>query len=404
MLSSNKTVQPQSPSRVAVIDQIRGIALLGILIFNIQTYALFAFLNPGQVYTLGFDRPETYPVTQFLIHLFVKGQFYTIYSFLFGLSFHMILRKSTLGGLNPARVFRKRLWILLIFGLTHALVFWFGDVLHKYALLGFSLNYFNKKSTKVILRWIAGLSILVMLFLITKTVWFTPSVPAPPDPAFEKVIMEVVNTWQHGTFLEVMSLQKLGVAMLWFMSASGGFSGLLHFEIMFLLGLLAGRAGLFERLDEFRLHLRRTVLMLLVPALLLKTLSCLDIIGVVLLPGKYNGLLTSLCEFTGIPLLALVYIAALILFCERTSWKLLTWIGNAGRMGLSNYLFQTLLCMAFFYGYAGGLAGNITLNQTVMAAVVLYSFQVMCSNLWLKRHQTGPAELLWHRLTYGSSK
>ena len=400
------TTHLTSSSRIQTVDIIRGIALFGILVINIQTYTLFAFLRPEQVYALNLEKPEIYAPVQFLIHVFIKGQFYTIYSFLFGLGFFLMLKKNDSLGLDSNRIFRRRLLILLVIGLIHAFIFWFGDVLHKYALLGFTLIYFNKKSVSTIVKWIIGLALFVIVFQVIKAVWFPLSTEAfaVSQQRTDGVIMRVVDTWQNGSFLQVMSLQKLGVAMLWIMSFDSGFTGLIHYEIMFLLGLIAGKTNFFYRIQELKPKLIKIALLLLPFALTLKIISSLDVLQVHLLPaGKqgYETLLFSLSGFVAIPLLTIVYLIFFSIIFNRKPFILFEWIGITGRMGLTNYLLQTILCMLLFYGYAQGMSGYMTLYESFIPVCFIYAFQVLFSNIWFNEFGTGPIERIWRRITYG---
>ncbi len=359
------------PARIQTIDIIRGIALLGILVMNIQTYTLFAFLQPEQVYEMHIGTRTSYQLTQFFIHFFVKGQFYTIYSFLFGLGFYLLWKKNDNLGLDANRIFRRRLWSLLFIGLIHAFIFWFGDVLHKYAILGFSLLYFNKKSIKTIFRWVIGLAAAVIIFQLIKGIWFPQNMAAiaASQQQMDKVIAEVVNAWQNGSVLEVISMQKLGVVMLWLMSISNGLAGFVHYEIMFLLGLVAGKMNLFNRIAEYKLSIK-TILWITLPfAVMLKLLSCEQLWQehILIFSPVYEKLVRSLSSFIGTPLLTIVYLAALTLLLQRKPAKLFLWIGVTGRLGLTNYLAQTILCILLFYGYAQGMAGYMT------PAGILYS-------------------------------
>lgn len=394
-------------SRIQTIDQIRGIALLGIIIFNIQTYTFFAFLRPEQVYNLGLDKPETYGPLQFLISLLVKGQFYTIYSFLFGLGFFLMWQKNDQTGLNADKLFKRRLSWLLLIGLIHAFVFWFGDILHKYALLGFTLIYFNKKSVSYLIKWIGGLLLLMVFIQLVFAIFLpvTPQSVIENNKTFDKVIMEVLDTWKNGNVLQVISLQKLGVAMGWFRTISGGFINLIHFEVMFLLGLIAGKTNVFQRINEVGTKLKKCALIMLPFALIIKAIANLEPMQIQLLPHQptWEIFIQHISESIGSLLLTFAYLVLLTTLLSKSSTKLQVWIGNTGRMGLTNYLAQTLICMLLFYGYAIGLSGKLTLAQSFLTALLIYIFQIIYSNIWLKYNTIGPMEKLWRRLTYGTA-
>ncbi len=397
----------QQPARIPAIDIIRGIALLGILIINIQTYSLFLLLRPEQVYSLQLDKPDSYGPLQFAIALFIKGEFYPIYSFLFGLGFYMMFRKNELQGLDAAAIYKRRLYILLLIGLIHGLVFWFGDILHKYALLGFSLLYFNKKPVAVIIKWIAGLLLFVIIFQVSKEVFFSQNAAAiaAGRRQMDTVVMEVINAWRHGSFAQVLALQKKGVLLLWLMDIGKGLPSLVEVEILFLAGLAAGKMNLFKNLYDNKIESKLiiTVLITIPFAVAIKGLFCFNLMEVEILPAgflPYEPLIYSLCNFTGSLLLTVVYIPLLFILLKKTSSRFFIWIGNAGKMGLTNYLAQTAICMLLFYGYAGGLSGKVTLFQSVLLAAAIYTVQVLYSNIWLTYYTTGPLEMLWKKLAY----
>ena len=400
------TTKSINTDRIHAIDCIRGFALLGILIINIQTYSLFAFLRPQQVYALALDQPDTYAPVQFFIHLFVKGQFYTLYSFLFGLGFYLMWKKNKRAGLDASHLFKRRLWGLLLLGLLHGFVFWFGDILHKYALLGFSLLYFNRKSVPTLLTWIVGLAVLVIVIQTVNLFVFptTPQAISHSQQQVDAVIGRVIKAWQYGSIREVMSLQTLGVLRVHVTAVQHGLAPYVEYEIMFLLGLIAGKLRLFTRIVEVKHRFLQNAFWVFPLGLLLKGISCLPIVEVHLLAANqlpYEQLIFSLAEFIGTPLLTIVYLIELSLLCSRKPF--FQWIGNTGRMSLTNYLLQTLLCMLLFYGYALGFSGRLTLLKSFLPVVGIYGFEVGFSNWWLACYRQGPMEWLWHRWTYGKT-
>lgn len=390
-------------TRIQLIDFTRGLALFGILVINIQTFALFFFLlSPDQVYAMKLDKPESYIPLNFAIKFLVEGQFYTMYSFLFGLGFYLLIEKNKRLALNGNRLLKRRLWVLLVIGLVHGLFFWFGDILHKYALLGFTLLYFNKKSVLVLWKWIAGLMVFVLLFTLVKYSFFVTEQGIAEDARqMASIVGNMIEAWRHGSFVDVLGYQKFGVLVGHLINVSSGFFYYIHYEIMFLIGLIVGKIGLLTKCAAYEPTLRRLVYFTLPVALLLKGVSSLPLVGITLFENTvYQELTVTLLQFVGVPLLTISYLILIFLLIPEKQSRAITWIANTGRLGLTNYLAQTLICMTLFYGYAFGLSGRLTLLETVGTALLIYIAQIVYSNLWLHYFRMGPLEWVWRSLTY----
>ncbi|PDY96059.1 DUF418 domain-containing protein, partial [Bacillus thuringiensis] len=143
----------QQNARIHSLDIIRGIAILCILFANLPTMTgLDPFNQAG--YT------STDKTIRFLVDLFIQTKFYTIFAFLFGVGFYIFMKNTEAKGYPMYKLFTRRLCILLVFGLLHFTFLWYGDILHAYAIAGFILLFFYKRSTKLI--FIAGCSFLTV--------------------------------------------------------------------------------------------------------------------------------------------------------------------------------------------------------------------------------------------------
>ncbi|MDA2645002.1 DUF418 domain-containing protein, partial [Bacillus cereus] len=132
----------QQNARIHSLDIIRGIAILCILFANLPT---MTGLDPfNQAGYIGIDK-----VIRFLVDLFIQSKFYTIFAFLFGVGFYIFMKNTEAKGYAMYRLFIRRLCILLVFGLLHFTFLWYGDILHAYAIAGFILLFFYKRSTKL---------------------------------------------------------------------------------------------------------------------------------------------------------------------------------------------------------------------------------------------------------------
>src|SRR5919106_3021606 len=114
--------------RIELLDVLRGFALLGILLANIEVFSGMIFQSPETRPWSGADRTAA-----FVVDVLVHEKFYSIFSLLFGIGFSIIMRRTVERGGAFASLFRRRIAILLAIGLAHAILIWAGDILVLYA-------------------------------------------------------------------------------------------------------------------------------------------------------------------------------------------------------------------------------------------------------------------------------
>src|SRR5438876_9024911 len=148
-MSTNHISPVSLQERIEVIDVLRGLAVGGILIGNMQWFSGYGMMPPA----LETQSPLFDQITHFLVHFFVEGKFYSIFSFLFGFGFALQIARAEERGDSRASLFKRRLFWLLVIGLLHGVFLWAGDILSVYAFMGFLLILFRKKSDSAMLRW-----------------------------------------------------------------------------------------------------------------------------------------------------------------------------------------------------------------------------------------------------------
>jgi len=155
--------------RIAAMDVLRGLAVLGIFLINMPLYLapLDAFFN-WENNALWSDPADR--LTTAFLYIFAQGKFYTLFSFLFGLGFGVqLLRAAERHSPNFLSIYRRRLFVLLTIGLLHFTLIWWGDVLHVYALLGYPLLLFRERTDKTLLTWAACLAFIPFTLAIGGT-------------------------------------------------------------------------------------------------------------------------------------------------------------------------------------------------------------------------------------------
>ena len=392
--------EPVAPTqRSEWLDALRGFALLGILLLNIQVFSGYAFRGlvsttpmPSAAYLLD-------PFLDLVAHAAVQGKFYSLFSFLFGLGFALQLRRAPATDVQALPVVRRRMAWLFVFGLAHALLLWFGDILTVYAVFGFALLLFRNVSQRALLRWaLFFLASPILAYLVFMAVGLgdplagDPSVPLAASP-----VGKAISAMTGGSYFDVVQNQLLFYPGGWLRRA-------LHLALprifgMFLLGAWAARIGLPSARDAHAPMLRRWLLWGAVLGLPLNIGFAVLGGNEAMLPAGPTGLLAVVLASFGMPLLCLAYVAAFALYWRTSRPRSL--LVAAGRTGLSHYLGQSVLGVLLFYGVGLGLFGRVSYAVALLIAVVMFLFLAWLGRLWLSRYRQGPMEALWRRLSYG---
>lgn len=391
------------------VDALRGFALLGILLYNIEVFSGVAFrglLPDLRPFGAALD-----PALEFIAHVLIQGKFYSLFSFLFGLGIALQLQRAQAAGAQGVSLLRRRLGWLFVFGLAHALLIWFGDILTIYAVLGFALLALRNLSQRALFAVaIALLASPVPIYLVFMAAGMgDPLAGDPSTPPAQSIIGRAMQAITGGSYAEVVQAQAVFYPGGWLRRAVQ--LALPRILGMFLLGAWAARAGL-PRVGPAQETLLRAWLGCAV-AIGLPLSIALAILGgnAALLPARPEGLLITALATVSMPLLCLGYVAAFGLYWDRQQpdkaraarrdvWSR-SLLVSAGRTGLSQYLGQSVVCVALFYGFGVGLFGGVGYGPALLIALAVYLLLAGLAQWWLRRHAQGPMEALWRRLSYG---
>ncbi|QTN33147.1 DUF418 domain-containing protein [Akkermansiaceae bacterium] len=382
--------------RIASLDVLRGLALLGILAVNILhfSYPLEQSGLRGCFWLSPADR-----VTDWICAFLVEGKSYPLFSILFGLGFALQMDRAEARGLDHTAVYRRRLFILLGLGLAHGILLWDGDVLLPYAVCGFALLLFRKRKAVTAMVWAAALILLPALLILLMGLLFLgiPELSADMQET-EQERSEMVRAFVTGDYADAVSyrLRELVFTILTVGFYAPSFLGL------FLIGMVAGRERIITAVAENRHLLAKILVLCGAVGLAANFLGAWAMMSGS--AGESYGLMfigMAIISVFG-PVLTAAYIAGIVLWIERRpSSVLLPPLAAVGRMALTNYLAQSLIATTIFYGYGFGLGGGMGRLGTLGIALLVFAVQVAFSVLWLKRFRYGPMEWLWRSLTYG---
>jgi uncharacterized protein len=390
--------------RIDALDTLRGFALLGILVMNIQLFAMpgSAYINP----TVWGDLTGANYLVWLLSHLLTDQKMMTIFSMLFGAGIVLFADRALARGASPARLHYRRMFWLLLFGLAHAYLLWLGDILFLYAVCAFVVFWFRGLApARLIMLGIATLAVSSIIF-----VGLGMSMPSwPPEQQAEfieqswqpppEVLAAEVDAYRGGWLTQIvyrapgaLEFQTFYLAIWGFWRAAG----------LMLIGMALYKLGVLSARASTRLYAGFIAVALLVG---------LPVVAYGVYWNFSNdwGPLSFFFGFQfnywGSLLVSLGWIGLMMLICRH---GLLSWLtlrfAAVGRMAFTNYLLQTLICTTVFYGHGLGWFGEVERTGQIAVVAGVWIVQLLLSPIWLKHFRSGPLEWFWRSLTYGRAQ
>ena len=401
---STSAIGPVAASeRIPTLDIVRGFALLGIFIMNMPGFST-SFFAEADGSRLWEDPVNKY--AEIVRDMLFAGKFNSMFSLLFGIGFTIqlgrMLARDPEHGLT---LYVRRLLALAAFALIHVCVFWTGDVLHIYAVLGLLLLLLRNASDRVVIGLIVATLLWTPISGVLRMVLMSPEVVA--RLVAEAQAWESSNNLAYGGGTFLAAAREHSREFVYFYDNIWSLWGTFGFYVIMtttmLIGFLVGRHGYVQRIPELLPTIKRLQWWMLGVGLV-----CAIVFGVVSEYTRDPGpsalkILRGMAFVTCRLGLMLFYVLTIVRLAQVPAWqRRFAPIAAAGRMPLSNYLLQTLIGTFIFYGWGLGLWGRVgPALEILLAIAIFFVVQVPLSLWWLARFDFGPTEYLWRVLTYG---
>ena len=399
-----------SAGRLQSLDIVRGVAVMGILLLNIVSFAMpeAAYMNP-RAYGGWQGADLGVWIGNFVLF---DGKMRGLFSFLFGASMLLVIEGAEASGRSPTRVHYSRMIWLLGFGLAHLFLVWHGDILAHYALIG--MIAFAMRRMPVARLVILGIMLACLGTLLFSGLPFMVhqlmQPPANPAEAGEHALQlqEFVNGFGVPPASEIgrqLTLYRGGYAPILADRLSEGAmipATLILFGPETLAYMLFGMAGLKSGMLRGEWAPRRYAKWLTICWGI--ALPAYAVLAAYLVHAQFGLFAVTLAVMAlAAPVRPLMFIgwACLILLLARTGGALTARIAAAGRMAFTNYLTTSLICSTLFYGYGLGWFGHFSRWQLYPVVFAIWVLMLLWSKPWLARFRFGPFEWLWRSLARG---
>ncbi|MEH6383899.1 MAG: DUF418 domain-containing protein [Colwellia sp.] len=445
--------------RVDALDILRGLALVGILLMNIEWFnRAIISLGAHDTTLTGIDH-----AVGWLIRCFVEGKFYKLFALIFGMGFAVMLLRAKEVGRPFGAWFIRRMVVLLIIGLAHMIFLWGGDILHQYAIAGLILlawvTYKKTEDPKAYLK-LALMWLMIPIFLVSflgsilgmvfneskyQEIWqneldiytaVEQQLLTNTDVILEKNdVIDSEESSAEETILTDEEVREITIAetidqrkalqadiaeedtafmqnsywqateyRLGFLGFMLMFTPIMSLVVLVPIFILGFWLVVTEKITKHQEHHKFF-------SLLAKVGLCvgipLNVASILIIQHPAAGISVVLqgvgqtLFYIGQYLLSAGYLGLVICALNKQKWqKLFSAFSPMGQMALTNYLMHSVILTSIFYGYAGGQYGEISRAPQMLIVLAIIVAQIFLSKWWLNRYRFGPMEWLWRSLTY----
>jgi len=388
--------------RILSLDLLRGFAVLGILLMNIQSFAEIS---------AAYQNPTAYPNSMtgadfqvwLLSHLFADQKMMAIFCMLYGAGLVLLTSRIEARGERPWPIFLRRSFWLLVFGLMHAYLLWSGDILVTYAICGVVVYRFRKEPPKRLLTMglmAVGIGSLISL----ATGW---SMPYWPALRLTEFVQEAWQPTAPQTAAQIAGYRGGWLAQMPFRAAESYIdetAGLLFNTLwraggLMLVGMALYKLGLLTGSLAIRVYRNLGI----AGALFGFPLIALGVRQNVQehWSAGYSFFIGSQFNYWGSLGIALAWICLLMIAAKTPRFRgAVQVLATAGRMAFSNYILESVLCTFLFYGHGFGLFAKVSRVQQAIVVAAVWIVVLVFSRLWMRNLYFGPLEWLWRSLTY----
>ncbi|GGI38891.1 DUF418 domain-containing protein [Mammaliicoccus stepanovicii] len=369
--------------RIFSIDALRGFSLLGILLMNILTFAYpYQVINP-------FEYFQHQDGALFkLSSLFIIGSFYPIFAFLFGYGLSIMYKNSLERNIDYYPMIIRRLLFLLLIGVVHGIFLFYGDILATYALLGLIAILFVKlKPHYSLIAICIGFGIFSLLYIL-------PIILLGDATQLESFVglqeLERVNNILIST--DYLSIAGYNLKYFGENIASAILVGPFSILPIMLFGIYAHKTNWFKKIITHKNLYIIIGLVIFILGLAVKMIQ-------INLVGSMISQLIS--QMFGGPIVAISYIIFFVILCEDSiGRRILLPFQSIGKLSLTIYIMQSIICVLIFYGIGFSLYGKLSVLTLYIMAIVIFIIQLIISYLYLKKFNQGPLEKIWRKVTY----